>query len=121
MFFRQLHVCYYGVPSPTTGLVCNLQLLLGLASAVPVGSAFRCTHDQISLSQLWVSSNLEGQVPIWKKTVSFYSPTKSKFLVGLATRYYFHSVCCCLKFAVLFLRGALSDCCLATANILLLA
>jgi hypothetical protein len=30
-------------------------------------------------------------------------------LVGLATRYYFLSECCCLKFAVLYLLGALSD------------
>jgi hypothetical protein len=29
-------------------------------------------------------------------------------LVRLATRYYFLSECCCLKFAVLFLWGALS-------------
>jgi hypothetical protein len=27
----------------------------------------------------------------------------------LVTRHYFLSVCCCLKFAVLFLWGALSD------------
>jgi hypothetical protein len=33
----------------------------------------------------------------------------SNTLVGLATRYYFLSECCCLKFAVLFLWGALSD------------
>jgi hypothetical protein len=33
----------------------------------------------------------------------------SSTLVGLATRYYFLSVCCCLKFAVLFLWGALSN------------
>jgi hypothetical protein len=33
----------------------------------------------------------------------------SSTLVGLATRYYFLSECCCLKFAVLYLRGALSD------------
>jgi hypothetical protein len=30
-------------------------------------------------------------------------------LVGLATKYYFLSECCCLKFAVVFLWGALSD------------
>jgi hypothetical protein len=30
-------------------------------------------------------------------------------LVGLATRYYFLLECCYLKFAVLFLWGALSD------------
>jgi hypothetical protein len=29
--------------------------------------------------------------------------------VGLATRYYFLSECCCLKFEVLYLWGALSD------------
>jgi hypothetical protein len=33
----------------------------------------------------------------------------SSTLVGLATRYYFLSECCCLKFAVLFQWGALSD------------
>jgi hypothetical protein len=33
----------------------------------------------------------------------------SRTLVGLATRYYFLSECCCLKFGVLFLWGALSD------------
>jgi hypothetical protein len=33
----------------------------------------------------------------------------SSTLVGLVTRYYFLSECCCLKFAVLFLWGALSD------------
>jgi hypothetical protein len=33
----------------------------------------------------------------------------SSTLVGLATRYYFLSECCCLKFAVLFVWGALSD------------
>jgi hypothetical protein len=33
----------------------------------------------------------------------------SNTLVGLATRYYFLSECCCLKFAVFYLLGALSD------------
>jgi hypothetical protein len=33
----------------------------------------------------------------------------SSTLVGLATTFYFLSECCCLKFAVLFLWGALSD------------
>jgi hypothetical protein len=33
----------------------------------------------------------------------------SRTLVGLATSYYFLSECCCQKFAVLFLWGALSD------------
>jgi hypothetical protein len=33
----------------------------------------------------------------------------SSTLERLATRYYFLSECCCLKFAVLYLWGALSD------------
>jgi hypothetical protein len=41
-------------------------------------------------------------------TVSQYVLVSST-LVGLATRYYFLSVFCCLKFAVLSLWGALSD------------
>jgi hypothetical protein len=41
-------------------------------------------------------------------TVSQYVLVSST-LLGLATRYYFLSKCCCLKFAVLYLLGALSD------------
>jgi hypothetical protein len=48
----------------TRGRVCNLQLLLGLASAVVLGSEFCATHDQI-LSQIWDSPNPEGQVPVF--------------------------------------------------------
>jgi hypothetical protein len=42
------------VPSLTRGRVCNLlvQLLLGLARAVTLGSKFRRTHDHILLSHL---------------------------------------------------------------------
>jgi hypothetical protein len=39
IFFRQLRVCYFVTPSLTRGRVCNLLLLLVLASAVPLGSA----------------------------------------------------------------------------------
>jgi hypothetical protein len=41
-------------------------------------------------------------------TVSQYVLVSST-LVGLVTRYYFLSECCCLKFAVLYLWSALSD------------
>jgi hypothetical protein len=46
-------------------IVCRLQLLLGLASAVILRSEFRGTHDHILLSQIRVSPNLEDQVPIF--------------------------------------------------------
>jgi hypothetical protein len=39
IFFRQLRVCYSVAPSLTRGRVCNLLLLLVLASAIPLGSA----------------------------------------------------------------------------------
>jgi hypothetical protein len=43
-----------------------------------------------------------------RRTVSQYVLISST-LVGLAARYYFLSERCCLRFAVLFLWGALSD------------
>jgi hypothetical protein len=51
IFFRQLRVCYFVAPSLTRGRVCNLLLLLVLASAVPLGSESRGTQDHILLSQ----------------------------------------------------------------------
>jgi hypothetical protein len=56
--------------------------------------------DQIHDSQSYFTTHSES--------VSQYVLVSS-ILVGLATRYYFLSECCCLKFAVLFLWGALSD------------
>jgi hypothetical protein len=52
--FRQLRICYFVAPSLTRGRVCNLlvQLLLGLARAVTLGSKFRRTHGHILLSHL---------------------------------------------------------------------
>jgi hypothetical protein len=52
--FRHLRACYFVTPSLTRGWVCNLlvQLLLGLARAVTLGSKSRRTHDHILLSHL---------------------------------------------------------------------
>jgi hypothetical protein len=61
---RQLRVWWCGAPSLMMGRVCRLQLLLGLASAVTLGSESRGTHDRILLSQIRDSPNLEGQVPV---------------------------------------------------------
>jgi hypothetical protein len=49
----------------------------------------------------------EVKVTLWL-TVSQYVLVSST-LVGLATWYYFLSDCCCLKFAVFYLWGALSE------------
>jgi hypothetical protein len=49
---RQLRVCWCGALSLTRGRVCNLQLLLVLASAVILGSESRGTRDHILLSQI---------------------------------------------------------------------
>jgi hypothetical protein len=38
IFFRQLRVCYFIAPSLTRGRICNLLLLLVLASGVLLGS-----------------------------------------------------------------------------------
>jgi hypothetical protein len=62
---RQLRVCRHGMPSLTRGRVCHLQLLLALASTVILESESGRTHDNISLSQVQDSPNLEGQVPVF--------------------------------------------------------
>jgi hypothetical protein len=51
IFFRQLWVCYFVAPSLTRGQICNLLLLLVLASAVPLGSNPLEIQDHILLSQ----------------------------------------------------------------------
>jgi hypothetical protein len=50
-FFLKLRVCYFVEPYLTSGRVCNLLLLLFLASAVPYGSQSLLTQDHILLSQ----------------------------------------------------------------------
>jgi hypothetical protein len=48
----QLRVCWFGAPSLTRGLVCRLQLLLALASAVIFWSESGRTRGHILLSQI---------------------------------------------------------------------
>jgi hypothetical protein len=62
---RQLQVCWCGALSLTRGRDCRSQLLLALARAVILGSESSGTHDQILLSQIRDSPNLEGQVPVF--------------------------------------------------------
>jgi hypothetical protein len=59
----QMWVSWCEAPSLTRGWVCNLlvQLLLGLARAVTLGSKSGRTHNHILPH--WDSSNLEDQVP----------------------------------------------------------
>jgi hypothetical protein len=61
----QLWVCRCAALCLTRGLVCSLQLLLGLASAVILGAESHRTHDHILLSHVSDSPNLEGQVPVF--------------------------------------------------------
>jgi hypothetical protein len=53
MFSRQLQVCYFVSPFLTRGRVCNLLLLLDLASAVPLGSESDGTQEHTLLSQFF--------------------------------------------------------------------
>jgi hypothetical protein len=61
---RQLQVCWCGVPSLTRGQVCCLQLLLVLANAVILSSKSHGYHDQILLSEIRDSPDLESLVPM---------------------------------------------------------
>jgi hypothetical protein len=63
--FFQLNTCGHSpsaTSSLTRGWVCNLQLLLDLASAVIVESESRGTRDHILLPQIRGSHNLEDQI-----------------------------------------------------------
>jgi hypothetical protein len=67
IFIFQLNAGCYSpyVTSSLTRMVCRLQLLLVLASAVILRSESRGTHDHIFLSQTPDSPNLEGQVLVF--------------------------------------------------------
>jgi hypothetical protein len=70
-----------------------------------------CYKDSFTFCLMSVSIKIDvrwGYFTTDGRAVSQYVLVSST-LVGLATRHYFLSECCCLKFAVLFLWGALSD------------
>jgi hypothetical protein len=48
-----------------TGLLITVQLLLGLTSAVLLGSESRWTKTLFHFPSFWDSPNLEGQVPVY--------------------------------------------------------
>jgi hypothetical protein len=65
-FFFQLNTCshsYYVTSSRTRGLVCRLQLLQALVSAVILGSESRGTHYHILLSQIRNSPTWRARPP----------------------------------------------------------
>jgi hypothetical protein len=65
IIFRQLWVCWLGVPSLTRCWVCTFQFLLVIARAALLKCESQGTHEHISLSLFWDSPNLEGQVPVF--------------------------------------------------------
>jgi hypothetical protein len=69
---------------PVTNLICNLQLVLSIASAVFLGSGFCGIHDKILLSQIWNSSRLVDQVPVFissrNKVAQLYPPALSMYM-----------------------------------------
>jgi hypothetical protein len=88
----RLRVSWFGAPSLTWGWVCNslVQLLLGLARAVTLGSISHRTQT-ILYCLIWDSPNLEGQVPIFisprniQTRCSFRSVSISKKSLCLST------------------------------------
>jgi hypothetical protein len=65
LLYRDTFILLYIASSLTRGLVCCLQLLLGIASAAILGSESRETHDHILLTQIRDSPALSGQVPVF--------------------------------------------------------
>jgi hypothetical protein len=72
-FLRQLWVCYFVVHILTRGRVCSLLLLLGLASAVPLGSESRSESHFTAASQ----SVCLGVKPTWWTFDQILLPFKS--------------------------------------------
>jgi hypothetical protein len=71
VFFFQLNTCSHSLhvtSSRQRGWVCHLQFLLALTIAAILRSKSCETHDHILLSQIWVTPNLEGQVPVFIST-----------------------------------------------------
>jgi hypothetical protein len=64
-YCQTVAVCWRRALSLTRGMVCRLQLLLVLASAVILGSESSGSHDHILLSQIWDSPDLEDQVSVF--------------------------------------------------------
>jgi hypothetical protein len=62
IFFRQLRVCYFVTPSLTRGRVCNLLLLLGLASAVTLGVP-SLIRGQVCLLASFCSNRIVNSTP----------------------------------------------------------
>jgi hypothetical protein len=62
-FLRQLRVCHFVASSQARGRVCNLLLMLGLASAVPLGSESRRTQYHTLFSQFLRLPQPEGPGP----------------------------------------------------------
>jgi hypothetical protein len=78
--------CRYVTSSLTKGWVCRLQLLLVLVSSVILRSESRGTHDQVLVSQIRDSPNLEGQVPVfispWNRVARLYPQTLCSLFVA---------------------------------------
>jgi hypothetical protein len=71
-FFCLTNTCRYSpyvISSLTRGCVCHLQLLLVLARAIILRSEYSGTHDHILLSQIREPPNLDGQVPVFLRTI----------------------------------------------------
>jgi hypothetical protein len=73
IFFRQLRVCYFLAPSLTWGRVCNLLLMVGLASAVPFVSEYCGTLNSILLSQSL------GIHPTWRARFPYLYPPGTRW------------------------------------------
>jgi hypothetical protein len=95
---------------PTLGLVTKYYFMSESCCLVVVGRPLWLeVGSVICHSQSIVRSKVEVTLRLTVgQSVSQYVLV-SNTLVRLATRYYFLSKCCCPKFAVLFLWGALSD------------
>jgi hypothetical protein len=70
------------------GQVCSLQLLLGLASAVTLRSESRMSHNLVLLPQIFYSTDLEAQVPVFISSRNRVAQSYPQALGSLFVAYY---------------------------------
>jgi hypothetical protein len=113
---RSISMSWYGAPvcylRPNITSCRNLAVWNSICSVITQWSESRRTRNRTLLSHLRLPPTSRarwgGVKLLYWRSVSQYVLVSSTRVL-FATRYYFLSECCCLKFPVLFLWGALSD------------
>jgi hypothetical protein len=108
IYLLDLQVCWCVAPSLTRGRVCSFHLLLGIASAVFLGSEFHGTHEHILLSLFLRLSQPGGCRPVRIKVMLRLTVSQC-VLMSSPFCFSWPDVCYSLTVTVVSLWASLSD------------